>query len=311
MVISQPRAYIAGGSSGFQLVDITNPQSPQLMGSVDTPGNAESVAISGIYAYVADRSSGLQVIDISNPQNPQIVGNVSLPGNAVGVVISDSHAYVILDAGSSLQVIDLSNPASPQIVGSVELPEGALDLTVSGSYVYVAARVAGAQVIDVTDPTTPQIVGGVMMIATPSSIGLANNVAVSSNYAYVTESGKFSVVPAQCPQITAVEPVEVPGVVAGSLPFTLAQNRPNPFVAGSGPTAIAFDLRDGARTKLRVFDLTGRVVRVLMDEAIGAGPHMVSWDGRTDAGDEAASGTYYYCLEVGEFRESRALVKLR
>jgi flagellar hook assembly protein FlgD len=109
-----------------------------------------------------------------------------------------------------------------------------------------------------------------------------------------------------------VEPVEATEVAgAGSLPFTLAQNQPNPFVAGRGATAIAFDLRDGAHAKLRVFDLSGRLVRVLMDAAIGAGPHTVSWDGRTDAGREAASGSYYYRLEVGERSESRALVKLR
>jgi FlgD Ig-like domain/LVIVD repeat len=276
------------------------------VGSVDTPGTAESVAFSGIHAYVGDRSSGLQVIDVSNPQNPQIAGNVVWQGAANDVVVSGSYAYVLQDSGHLFYVIEITNPGSPQIVGSVELPDGALNLAVSGSHVYVAARFAGLQVIDITDPASPQIVGGMM------TGGVVNTVAVSGSYAYVTASPSFFTVPAQCPQTAAVEPVESPGVAgAGSLPFTLAQNQPNPFVAERGATAIPFDLRDGAHAKLRVFDLNGRVVRVLMDAAIGAGPHTVSWDGRTDAGEEAASGTYYYRLEVGEFRQSRGLVKLR
>ena len=39
---------------GLQVIDITNPESPQIVGSVDTPGDACGVAVSGTHAYVAD-----------------------------------------------------------------------------------------------------------------------------------------------------------------------------------------------------------------------------------------------------------------
>ena len=39
-------------------------------GSVDTPGDAQRVAISGSYAYVADWNGGLQVVDITKPDSP-------------------------------------------------------------------------------------------------------------------------------------------------------------------------------------------------------------------------------------------------
>ena len=76
------------------MIDITNPASPQIVGSVDTPGYAYGVAVSGTYAYVADCDSGLQVIDITNPASPQIVGSVDTPGSAYGVAVSGTHAYV-------------------------------------------------------------------------------------------------------------------------------------------------------------------------------------------------------------------------
>jgi len=56
--------------------------------SVDTPGFARGVAVSGAYAYVADDDCGLQVIDISNPQSPQIVGSVDTPDLASEVAVS-------------------------------------------------------------------------------------------------------------------------------------------------------------------------------------------------------------------------------
>src|SRR5262249_16895862 len=54
------------------------------VGSVATPGYAQSVALSGRYAYVAARFSGLQVIDITIPASPQIVGAADTPGDAYG-----------------------------------------------------------------------------------------------------------------------------------------------------------------------------------------------------------------------------------
>jgi hypothetical protein len=44
------------------VIDITNPASPGIVGSVDTPGLALDVAVVGSYAYVADSFSGLQIV---------------------------------------------------------------------------------------------------------------------------------------------------------------------------------------------------------------------------------------------------------
>ena len=62
---------------------------------------------------------------------------------------------------------------------------------------------------------------------------------------------------------------------------------------------------------LRIFDATGRLVRVLVDESLSAGPHAASWDGQNEGGIEVGSGIYYYKLEAGEFSEARAPVKVR
>ena len=103
-------AFVADGGFGLQVIDITNPKSPQIVGSVDTPGDAQDLALSGPYAYVADGGSGLQVIDITDPRKPWLVGGVTIPHNAFGVAVSSTHAFV---AGSlsGLQVLPLQCPA--------------------------------------------------------------------------------------------------------------------------------------------------------------------------------------------------------
>jgi endonuclease I len=81
------------------------------------------------------------------------------------------------------------------------------------------------------------------------------------------------------------------------LQLSLSQNAPNPF---NPSTVIRFSLdrkvRDGS---LRVYDVTGRLVRTLHDGPLAAGPHKVTWDGRDEAGARMASGTYLVRLLAG------------
>jgi hypothetical protein len=157
-------------------------------GSVDTPGKAYSVEISGDYAYVADWSS-LQVIDITTPTSPRIVGSVDIPGSAQGVAVSGNYAYVA--DGSSLQIIDIIEPASPRIVGSVDIPGNPKSVAISGSgnYAYIASGWNGLQIVRIASPSSPQRVGS---RETP---GDAENVIVSGDYAYVTGYCGLQIIP--------------------------------------------------------------------------------------------------------------------
>ena len=74
VAVSGNYAYVADGSAGLQVIDVSNLANPQRVGGYNTSGDAYIVAVSGNYAYVADRAAGLQVIDVSNPANPQWVG---------------------------------------------------------------------------------------------------------------------------------------------------------------------------------------------------------------------------------------------
>ena len=67
---------------------------PEVLGSVDTPGNARGVAVAGGYAYVADGLQGLRVIDVSTPSAPVEVGFVDTSGAAYGVAVAGGYAYV-------------------------------------------------------------------------------------------------------------------------------------------------------------------------------------------------------------------------
>ena len=83
---------------------------------------------------------------------------------------------------------------------------------------------------------------------------------------------------------------------------------PNPF---NPATTIRFDLAAPGHVTLAVYDVGGRLVRILVDRPMAAGPHEAIWDGRSAAGSVSASGVYFYRLTAPGFDETRKMVLLR
>ena len=75
-------AYITDMNKGLKIIDISNPSSPVVKGTLDTPGYAQDIAVAGNYAYVADSYNGLNIIDISNPNTPALKGIYDTSGVA-------------------------------------------------------------------------------------------------------------------------------------------------------------------------------------------------------------------------------------
>jgi hypothetical protein len=89
---------------------------------------------------------------------------------------------------------------------------------------------------------------------------------------------------------------------------TLYQNSPNPF---NPVTAIRFDLPGRAHVTLSVYDLSGRLVRTLVNEEREPGLNELFWYGTNDSGQSVASGIYFYRLIAGNLRETKKMLLLR
>jgi hypothetical protein len=90
--------------------------------------------------------------------------------------------------------------------------------------------------------------------------------------------------------------------------LALAQNRPNPF---NPMTVVPFALPAAGRVELLVYDVSGRLVRRLIEGTLPAGFHDVQWDGRDDRGVGVASGISVYSLRAGGEFLTRKMVLLR
>lgn len=98
------------------------------------------------------------------------------------------------------------------------------------------------------------------------------------------------------------EPETVPGRIALS-------NHPNPFGLETG---IRYQLPASAPVRLAIYDVSGRLVRTLLDgELKSAGAYEVAWNGRDDRGLPVAAGVYFARIMAAGVESTRKLALIR
>ncbi len=100
----------------------------------------------------------------------------------------------------------------------------------------------------------------------------------------------------------ALTSAPLPGTPAS---VALAQSIPNPARDG---VAISFTIPQRGQVSIRLYDVSGRMVRTLYDGPAEAGSHTVRWDRRSASGQRVAPGLYFYDLNVEGARLTRRLV---
>jgi hypothetical protein len=311
--------FVAEDEAGLRIVDVSDPGNPLEIGLCDTPGYATQVALNGSYAYVADDEAGLRVIDVSDPTAPYEVGVGVIPDRAHAVCIQNEFAFV---AGHRFNVFDITDPVNPLLVGYLPGYDCEMDLDLAGDFAYVVSISGHMRVIDISIPSSPvqisslatgpgveiSVVDGLAYIA---SLSNALQVIDISDHANLTECGFFessargvtvnqgNVYLSAGPEGFWILRYDAVSGVPPTLPMQpslrLAVN-PNPF---NPQTTITFEIPAPGHTKLRIFDLQGRLITTLVEEISPAGHREVRWNGRDAEGREVPSGIYLSRLEAG------------
>ena len=93
----------------------------------------------------------------------------------------------------------------------------------------------------------------------------------------------------------------------------LLQNYPNPF---NPETWIPFELNQDSDVSLTIYDTAGRQIRHLDLGFQEAGVYArrdraIYWDGRTQSGEQVASGTYFYTLKTAGYVSTQKMIILK
>jgi hypothetical protein len=93
--------------------------------------------------------------------------------------------------------------------------------------------------------------------------------------------------------------------ISSSVPekFQLYNNYPNPF---NPNTKIEFDVPKTGLVKIKIFDVQGREVEVLVNQVLGSGKYSVDYFGQN-----RASGIYFYTLEAENTYQVKKMVMIK
>ena len=192
-------AYVAAGSAGLVVVDVSDRTAPHIVAQLDTHGTAVDLKVSGTTVYIADGEAGVQLIDVSDPLVPVLLSTLDTEGFAQDIHLTANYLYVadgdhglviinraqqdtmfiestLSDIGrvkgvavdvnraavastAGLILIDVSDRKSPTRISTVANRQGR-DVLIRGDYVYLSAYSAGYRVVDISDMTNPVVVAG-------------------------------------------------------------------------------------------------------------------------------------------------------
>jgi hypothetical protein len=88
----------------------------------------------------------------------------------------------------------------------------------------------------------------------------------------------------------------------------LYQSYPNPAKAR---TVIRFSLSVNSKVNLSIYDISGRLVKTLVNQNQTFGIYSISWDGRDNKGRTVAQGVYFCHLKTDDFSDIKRLVLIR
>jgi hypothetical protein len=198
---------------GWSVLDVTDPRSPSLVGSIDGPSNTWTIqvqvaggrmitSLEKIDAGWGDDpdqpfEEGFILWDVGQPADPEPIGRFRTGGNGTHRNFFDGGRYVHLASaargfqGHIYEIVDLGDPVSPVRVGrwwvrgqwreggEPGVPEGtSLHAPyVAGDRAYLAYGAAGLVILDIGDPTAPRPVGR-LDLAPPFNPVIAAHTAV-------------------------------------------------------------------------------------------------------------------------------------
>ncbi|RMF93978.1 MAG: hypothetical protein D6734_08820 [Candidatus Schekmanbacteria bacterium] len=162
----------------FEILDVSNPASPQISASLNLAAGVFDVSYDKAYLSNGD---SLFIIDTNDRSNPSFKGSLSLPSHSVyDIAVANNKAY-IATAESGLIIADVNNPLLPTIIGQLDTGGEIHGIFISGNYAYLANGTNGVAVVDITDSTSPQLE------VAKDILGNANDILVKNNYVFVAD----------------------------------------------------------------------------------------------------------------------------
>jgi hypothetical protein len=167
-------------------------------------------------------------------------------------------------------------------------------VVLTGHLVNHLGQPAGTRVVGDADGVTVELLYGSAVVARATTVDGAYQFSAIGPGAYVVRSRLIAGVEDQTLPLTVTAGNLVAGDTLRLAPRGDLFPWPNPLAAIG--TTVYFELPDTQHVEVRVLDLSGQTLRVLLDAELPLGLNGISWDGRDAGGLLAPPGQYWVTL---------------
>jgi hypothetical protein len=261
--------------------------------TADVIGKGKTRHLLPIYANPRATFEWYPAIPLDPAMGDSVLMNVavSMPrGFAKG---SPGARYRVFSTGGNLTMDTVINQNNPPNTGASAL----IEISLGNHYFLRGGRdVSGGQAffghIQLFNDTA----------AVTAFYGTTTNFARRDTFALLADAIVLRELDMLNPSVTAVK-TDVP------LEFSLSQNYPNPF---NPTTTIEFSLAKTVPVELKIYDMLGREVAVLLQSnAVNPGLYRMRWDGKNRFGQSVATGVYFYRLVAGDFVKTNKMLLIK
>ena len=105
--------------------------------------------------------------------------------------------------------------------------------------------------------------------------------------------------------LVAEKSIVSPDIIIAPETYSLSQNYPNPF---NPTTSINYSLPVSGTTIVKVYDLLGQEIAILVNSYQSPGDYRVQWNGLDNNGKLVSSGVYLYRIDSGSYQNTRKMV---
>ncbi len=263
-----------------------------------------------LFSFVPPPAPWMTIAPESGFISPSGNGQIDVTFDATDTPLGTYEGYVLIQTNdpNNTQIIV---PTTLIVYDEVPAEAGAISVSngngeVALTWIYDLSAIEGfnvyrriegeSQAVRLNDAPVSSNGGRIDFVDSPA--GLAAGTKLFYRYGMVVGGAEISMSP------------EVVVTFDGSLPtkYSLHANYPNPF---NPSTTVKFEIPRAGMTRLAIYDVAGRMVKVLTNEVLPASAHSVVWNGDNDRGQRVASGTYYMRLTSGDYEAVQKMTLMK
>ncbi len=162
----------------LQIINIENPESPEIVNTITIEGNGEDIAVQDGYAYIALELEGVRIVDVDPPSDAHIVHWVESEEACSAIDVEGNLAVVVNKTGSNMLILDISVPENALIANTISA-NWYFDVEIMNGYAFTCNQIK----IGVYDIDPPESAQQVNEISYPFLF--CTDLCISNGYLYL------------------------------------------------------------------------------------------------------------------------------